>query len=163
MNMKIPFLIFALLACIMVNAQGNFKVEDGAIIWQKVFDGEPTPHMLTDAVVDGSTITGKLSRHSINFKAQGLSAMNAPFIVQDLVNANVIIDKKDGRYRVTLSQLVSLNTNAAMGPIDQPVSFERLFLKKGALTTRGALVKSMDIIEADFDNLFKPKKVAEDW
>lgn len=161
--MKVTLLICALLASLMASAQGSFKVEEGAIVWQKVFEGEPTPHMLTDAVVNDNVITGKLSRHSINFKAQGISAMNAPFIVQDLVNANVIIDKKDGRYRVTLSQLVSLNTNAALGPIDQPVSFERLFLKKDALTTRGALVKAMDIIDVDFDSLFKPKKSNEDW
>ena len=151
-----------ILAAVGASAQSNFKIENGLLVWQHVYEGDAPMHMLSDIhATDGQT-TATLVKHKINYQAQGLKTMTAPFIVQNYLNARVQIDNKDGRYRVTLIQLVSINTNKGMGPLDEPTDFEKVFLKKGEWRTGAMYTKSISVIDKDLEGLFAPVK-KEDW
>jgi hypothetical protein len=50
--------------------------------------------------------------------------------------------------------LVFLNQTAQLGQIDKPITSEARFLKKGVLSNRPAMLKIMEIISIDLNDLF---------
>lgn len=101
--------------CIHSFAQENFKIDNGSLIWQKVYETT----LSTEAIVkqlksDGNIknidftdnlLTGELDIPA-NYKNAGYSEMSIPmYIPRNNIVCFVTIDFKDGRYRATLKNI----------------------------------------------------------
>jgi hypothetical protein len=154
--MRRLLLLTVILLPFIVSSQ-NFIVKDGSILWQKVYEGTPSFRVLSDVEKLDSIIIGKIENHSTNYKKQGYGSMNVPILVRDeLLNANARIDIKEGRYRVTLTNIVFSNTNQYLGAIGSPTTAESYFIKKGNITDRPAMLSILKIIDVDLEDLFTP-------
>jgi len=95
----------------------NFAIEDGEVIWRKVFQTVLTFEQLTEKVRDSglfektelgdNKLTGVLRNIDADFKGAGFSEMGTPiYIARSHFSAFAVIEFKDGKYRVTLKRIV---------------------------------------------------------
>lgn len=112
-------LIINLLAIFSVYSQGpvnNFKLEESALIWQKVYETPMTFQQLIDRVKDSGVIktleiregklTGDLNLVPFDYVGAGYKNLNTPmYMIADNFSAFVIIDYQEGKYRVTAKKI----------------------------------------------------------
>ena len=94
--MKNLFTLLFFLATTIIYSQteiGNFKVKDGRLIWQKIYEENLN-----------------LESQDLKLRALGLPKMTTTFFIQDISGAKLKVQKKDGRTR--------LNGDFAAGPPD---------------------------------------------
>lgn len=86
----------------------NFKTENGAIIWQKVYDTTDSVTMksfgsaIAEATHNVNTITGKIINSKVNYSISGVKRMQIPLYMNEPFGADVLIEYKSGKYRVTV-------------------------------------------------------------
>lgn len=118
---KIAHIFLAFLALLGANAHsafsqsdyGDFRVIDGQIIWQHVYE--------TD--LDSAEIVSKFeqleyeeSDYSVDYKEYGLTLLGAPFFLTRYINNfNVLVEIKSGRYRVTCTNFKNRDTTFSGG------------------------------------------------
>lgn len=94
----------------------NFTVKDNEIIWQKGYDTPLSFQALTDVIkssglvnniqVAENKVSGELKPIDADFKAAGYSEMLTPmYVSRSHIAGFMIIDYKEGKYRVTLSKI----------------------------------------------------------
>jgi len=150
-------LVLFILLTSSVTAQtelGNFKLEDGKIIWQKVYK-QDLP----------------LESQDVELRAVGLPTMTTTFWLSDIAGAKMIVQKKEGRTRITLKDIYSVSsTKIDLGVVEQNVkpsyaseiyykrnkgSFSKLFVRKDAKLIN-------EIIEKTIKELL-PSEENDDW
>jgi hypothetical protein len=154
-----------------------FKVEDNAVIWQKVYSMNVTPKeyltfiklkgILEDIDTLQATIIGKVKRFKIN--AYGAPWATTPiYLRQDMITSDVKIEIKEDRYRVTLYNIKVVEGVNKSNP-NSPgyfTDFESFYYKpfsKGK-TPRPSFFKIDDpILTKNFDGLFLYKKSSSDF
>ena len=133
---------------------GNFKIVDEDIIWQKIYN-EDLP----------------LESQDIELRATGLPTMTTTFWLTDIAGAKMKIQKKEGRTRVTISDIYSISSvKLNLVGVEENVKpeyatsvyynrrkgvFKKLFLRKD-----GKLIN--DIIEKSIKKLSQNEE-DEDW
>ncbi|MBA4851337.1 hypothetical protein [Emticicia sp. BO119] len=154
-----------------------FKVEDNAVIWQKVYSMNVTPKeyltfiklkgVLEDIDTLQSTIIGKLKRFKLN--TYGAPWATTPiYLKQNMFTSDVRIEIKEDRYRVTLSNIKVVDgvNNLTPNAPGYLVDFETMYFKafsKGK-TPRPSFFKIDDpIITKNFDSFFTYKKSSSDF
>ena len=85
---------------------GDFKIDNGEIIWQKIYE---------DSL--------KIESQDLSLKAVGLPYMSTTFWLQDLEGGKLIVNHKNGRTRLTIKDIYSISSTCFL-PI------YRIFLKK---------------------------------
>jgi hypothetical protein len=94
----------------------NFKLEDGNLIWQKVYqtklsNDEIIKFFKTSGIIKDSknlenSLTGTIENLDLDFKGFGIKEMNTPvYISRNFFKSFVLIELKDGRYRITLKEM----------------------------------------------------------
>lgn len=131
---------------------GNFKIVDGKVIWQKVFEQDL-----------------EIESQDVELRAVGLPLMTTTFWLSDIAGAKLKVDKKDGRTRLTFSDIFSISsTKLDFGQVEQNVKpsylneiyvnnkkgvFKNLFLKKdGKLINDIIELKIKELLDTDSDD-----------
>ncbi len=94
----------------------GFKIENGKLIWQKVYRSDKSMDDLANYFnrsiaiqnlkVSGELLTGRLSKTEIYYKGAGFSWTSTPdYVLFYDVSAFFTIDFKEGRYRITIDQI----------------------------------------------------------
>jgi hypothetical protein len=152
--MKNLVFLFLLVAtpCLAQFEVGNFKAENGKVVWQKVYE-EDLP----------------LESGEIKLRAVGLPRMTTTIFITQLQGADMKVEKKEGRTRITITNIFSFfstsvstgsytiegNPNTYAGDIyvsKNSGAFKKKFLKKD-----GRILN--EIIEREISDLL-PK---DDW
>lgn len=150
-------LVLFILLTTTVTAQtelGNFKLEDGKVIWQKVYE-QDLP----------------LESQDVELRAVGLPTMTTTIWLSDIAGAKMIVQKKEGRTRITLKDIYSVSsTKIDLGVVEENVkpsyaseiyykrkknSFSKLFIRKDAKLIN-------EIIEKAIKELL-PSEENDDW
>lgn len=160
----------------------SFKIENGQLEWQKVFQTELTQAKIEkilrnngifkDPMTDGNQINGRIENITADYKGTGKNSWNTSFYVQNTsINGTFYIEFKDGRFRVTFNGINLRTTNDLSGNgitvmsanSVQPLS--DFAIKKGKFR-KGFLRADVKIFEYTFTNLFnfnKYKSKSGDW
>lgn len=94
----------------------NFEIENGQLIWQKVFDTDLTKEQFIneikssgqfDNIIENNeNFTAEINQLSLDFKGYGISELSTPiYIARSYLKAFVLIEFKEQRYRVTLKSI----------------------------------------------------------
>lgn len=95
----------------------NFSIYEGKMIWQKVFETDVNfdqiarsvkeTGILRDIEISGSKISGQAQLIEPDFAGLGYGEMSVPiFIARNFVECFALIEFKEGRYRVTLRNII---------------------------------------------------------
>lgn len=92
---------------------GNFKIDQNQLVWQRVYEQNPDKSfiitLLEDVqIAEENTITGKLRKTNFTpfFKSIGMTwGGTAPYLFNGEYTANIVCDIKQGRYRITVTNL----------------------------------------------------------
>jgi hypothetical protein len=158
---KILFLLLLLFNA-FANAQNpNFKVDNGTLIWQWIYeDSLDVNNLKQNLKLDFITdTTGKLKR--TNFNDKNLREQIAEFK----------IEQKQGKYRVTMFNIkiipmqISLDLGGVSSLPDDLLSLEAVLIKKDG-SIRAALwgYNMTEALHKHYLNLFsKKEKAKDDW
>jgi hypothetical protein len=99
-------LTFLLLAYVGI-AQHNFTLDNGQLIWQKVYEttgGESLAIKLQETTEISGILNGKFTG-KVNPQAIGVTFMQFPIYMRDEFTASASIETKPDRYRVTVQNI----------------------------------------------------------
>lgn len=113
---RILFLVFLFLLGLTVQAQENFYVDGGEIIWRRVFNADTdlgtiernfrSKGCFKDFYSHNGIITAELQDFKMNIEAAGYKRMSLPiYLPNGYFSAFVIVQVKEGRYRVTVRRI----------------------------------------------------------
>ena len=133
---------------------GNFKIVDEEIIWQKVYEEDL-----------------QIESQDIELRAVGLPTMTTTFWLTDIAGAKMKVQKKEGRTRITISEIYSISSiKLNFGGVEENVKpdyatsiyynrrkgvFKKLFTRKDSKLINGIIEKSIDKL--------LPKEEQDDW
>jgi len=144
----------------------NFSIDDGKIIWQKVFETDLSFEQLSsiikesgiiqNAEISESKVIGNATSINPDFKGLGYGNMSTPiFISRNFVNCFSLIEFREGRYRVTLKNIVLVQK------FDDPLSTEgeKTPIEEYAINRRGEIQNSFtkrpsEILDYTFTKIF---------
>lgn len=127
MKKGIISLIFLFCACSFVTAQetiqGFIFPEDGSVIWQHEFTTQQSMNELFNSFIENRIVTdyeiienrfsGVLPQVAANYALAGFKKSKTPnFILAYDCTANVLIQYKPGKYRVTLHRIRLINNGS---------------------------------------------------
>jgi len=154
----------------------NFYISENKIItWQYIHNISITSTQLlneieksgnyTDITAKDDYITCKLRPVQLEPKKYGHSSATSPFyILNYLVNAEVLFEIKEGKYRVTIKNIVfEKNGTDALGTQGQKETFEWWCLKKDGRIKEGHFKKGGDILNKDWMVRTKFDVVLDEW
>jgi hypothetical protein len=150
----------------------NFKVDNQQIIWQRVYDTKlnfkdlvtqiKTSGLFETISIDSLEITGDLRQFNADYKGAGYSEMITPiYVARSHINAFVLLDFKEGKYRVTLKKIVLTQAyKDALSKQGEKTNLELYAIKKEQFTN--AFKKSPSVIlNFTFNKLFELKNAGE--
>lgn len=150
-------LLFLLLAPVFGFGQteiGNFKIKDGQVIWQKVYEEDL-----------------QIESQKLKLQAIGLPVMTTTIWLRDISGADLIVEKKDGRTRLTVRKIYSISSvSITIGDVQEnvtPTYLEEIYVKKKNGEFRNSFIKKdgkliNDIIEREINALL-PSNDDDDW
>lgn len=182
----LAFSIFTLIVSAQIKC-GNFVLTDKCqVIWQKVIETDKTPKEITEYFKNCNSldrvkthehrITGVMLPVNVMWKELGLKRMcTTMYLVDANLIGNFLIEIKDNRYRVTLTN-IKINTNTSVGVTGGGITFSResayddvnkYFIKGNNKGFRNRF-KNVDARTVDytFSEVFKMKeqsKINDDW
>ena len=133
---------------------GNFKIKDGQVIWQKVYE--------EDLLIESQ---------KLKLQAIGLPVMTTTFWLTDISGAELVVEKKDGRTRLTVKKIYSISsTKLDFGNVEQnvkPSFIEDMYIKKKNGTFKKLFIKKdgkliNDIIVREINALL-PSNDDDNW
>lgn len=175
--MKKILVSIALLLSVTAFAQvENFSVSDGKVYWQRVYPTDLSHEELLDVIVnagtfvdiqDGDVITFRVIRGIIDFNNLGFSRGTIPMYVSgNDVSCFVTIQIKDGKYRVTVDNII-LTENITAGVFKEGTEnqLETYAVRQGELTS-GFQKKPSKVYNGYFSGLFlfqKKSYIDDEW
>lgn len=123
---KVLFVVFVLISQlslaqdILLNDTNNFKIQNDKVIWQYVYETELAENDIVDFFkksrlfeiqeIKDKLILGTVVEKPIDYKRYGFKSMNVPIYIRDgRFDYNLIIEIKNGRYRVTISDIYCID------------------------------------------------------
>ncbi|MDD7886380.1 hypothetical protein [Flavivirga sp. 57AJ16] len=95
----------------------NFKINNGQVIWQKVYDTDLTKEQVEETlktsgyfeniiVVNEKKLTAKINQLSPDYKTYGSTYLSTPSMVShNYIKAFAVIEFKERQYRVTIKSI----------------------------------------------------------
>lgn len=167
-----------MLASAAVLAQeNNLYTDDGAVKWQRIYEASQSGAAIVKALkldgrfseveqLDSNTIVAKLENYEIDYKEQGYTKWNVPmYFSMQKMSAQVLINLKQGRYRVTLYNIVfeQTKTVSEIYTAGETYAIEEYALRKDG-SFRGGFHKTANIFDVDFGGLFGwSAATSDDW
>lgn len=169
---KILFVMVLLFAQVAMFAQtNNFYVENGKIYWQRVYEQDvDIEAMLINSgkFIDISTanniISATLKPGKVDTK--GRSVMDTPIYIRDgHVTGFVRIQQKEGKYRVTVDQIIFIDmVDSPLGQQGEETALEVYAVKRDGSIRPYFLNTASSIINEAFIDLFMPAAdLGDDW
>ena len=177
-------LVFPLLFLVtLLMSQPNFKITDpGAIQWVKIYETDLTPDQVKDRLIssghfdiaeNNEKLYLSFSGLSADHKGAGFGKMQLPsYVVLNDLKGMATIDFKDGKYRVTISNIDLLQKKDSNTFITNDVSLTsskgtKEDLEKFALVKKGNFAptfnkKTSIVYDYTFDQVFTIEKVIND-
>ncbi len=178
--MKKTIVLVALFSIFMANAQEpqqlkNFVLNDNILVWQRIFQTSKTATELFNYFIESQKVENydlsdnRLSGYTQvmknNYKLAGYGIMSTPMYLSCFdTKATVLIEYKENRYRVTLSNIKLLNngSNPAFST-DQTNDLEAWALGKKGFS-RQFSKSSVEIIDTTLIEYFTIKDISKsDW
>lgn len=175
--MKNLILLFLLFPIISFGQEviNPFKIEQGKLQWQKVYNTDLTVDqilanvsakgVLQEIIKTDNGFTANIQDLNLDYRALGISEwVMEIYISRSLLNAGVLVEVKDGRYRVTITNMIlvqrytdSLTKQGEKTPIE--VFSGTKNMKKGFLK------RPTQVMNYSFDNVFAPSqtKLDDNW
>lgn len=174
--------LVSIFTCISAYCQSNLFVEDGTLVWQKVYEESRTVEEIVKMLEDSQKVTYIQSTKDLGEaeKAQGLEGTvscsmlytgfdyeeagfkrgGTPiYIVGNNFSAHVYIQVKEDRYRVTVINFtLSVSIDTPLADIGDQSPLEVYAVKNGALT-RTAIKYLEPILDKQLDKLLTPPDV----
>ena len=112
-------LISLLLVCLCAHAQDCFSVQDGHVIWQEVYQSDMDSLAVAAALITNGKVsnfvgipgglTCKIDPHYVDYEGAGfLRRQVATLLLGCPMEARAVIEFREGRYRVTVSEITFL-------------------------------------------------------
>ena len=149
---KLLFLLIPFLGFSQITELGNFKIVNGQVIWQKVYDKDL-----------------KIESQDLKLQALGLPSMTTTFWLSDISGAELVVEKKDGRTRLTVKKIYSISSfSLDLGDVETNVTpsyIEDIYVKKKNGSFRNGFIKKdgkliNDIIVREINALLPSN---DDW
>lgn len=174
------FIIFLLLLpCLYLAQKENFTSVNRQIQWQKVYETSFSQNEIlsiiknsgkfTNIFTDNDSLTGSFSDLMADYKGAGSTTMGTTIYVQNSsINANFKIDFKEGKYRVTITNIL-LNElmDLGLGISNTKSPIENYTLKNGKDEFRKTFEqRDARIYNYTFTNFFdfsKYRKSEDNW
>ena len=171
MKRLLIFLAALFASTVMMQAQ-NFKVENGNIYWQKIYEQDVDIKAMlinsgkfTDITQSNGMITARIKPAKVD--ANGRSAMEIPiYIRDDHMTAFVRIQQKENRYRVTVDQFVFIDmVDSPLGQQGEETSLEAYAIKRDGSLKPYFVNTASVIIDEALTSLFIPTNDLgnDDW
>lgn len=156
----------------------NFSIDNGKIIWQKVFDTDLNSEQITilaqesgimrDINVSENRVSGQIELMEPDYRGAGYGEMSTPiFISRSFVECFALIELRDGRYRVTLRNIaLAQKYNDGVSKEGEKSTLESYALnRRGDEMKKGFLNKPAEILNYTFIKSFtvSASKQDEDW
>lgn len=172
------FLLFLSLmsACALAYAQEDpFSVRDGSVVWQAVYQSQLdsadvvnsllAKGVVSDLVSIPGGVSCRVRRHPVGWKAAGFDRMSVPlYLVSNQMEAHAVVLFKDGRYRVTVDQIMfiapatdGLQERGESAPLEDYAVSARDDFKKVFYSMKAAAV-----LDADLYRLFEIQAAKEE-
>jgi hypothetical protein len=160
------------------NENQNFQIENGGLIWQKIYENEINQDDLVEQLETSgkfeninksdNQITANFSNLTIDYKGFGSSEMNTPmYIARSYTNGFVIIDIKENKYRITIKGIKLIQKYSdGLSDGGEMTDLETFALKQGNSKFRTSyLKKPAEILNFTFQNLtnFKSRIKDDKW
>ena len=154
MKKLLLLLLLAPVLCFGQTEIGNFKIKDGQVIWQKVYEEDL-----------------QIESQKLKLQAIGLPVMTTTFWLTDISGADLVVEKKDGRTRLTVRKIYSISSvSITIGDVQEnvtPTYLEEIYVKKKNGEFRNSFIKKdgkliNDIIEREINALL-PSNDDDDW
>lgn len=169
--MKTFLTIYVILFFNYVNAQtqlNNFSIDNDQLVWVKIFDTPKTYDQLTESIKDAGVInnidiednkiSGDLKPFEADYKGAGFSRGLTPiYILSTNVTSFVIIEYKEGRYRVTLKKIIL--TQSSDNPLAKQGETDPLddFAIKNGKYRNNFINQASKIYDYSFNKIFEIK------
>ena len=152
----------------------NFTMENGSLIYRQVFEIPTTEDNLllflmnTQGVADvekhDAFITAKVKDMKIDYKKHGGSWASAPIHLNYLQSGNLLAEYKEGKYRITISNLSYQHPNASTVARDGQLQ-DLILNRNNEFKTGKAYLTILYYMDKHFTDVFTAKEVAtsEDW
>ena len=173
--MKRTITLFLLLVCVCAHAQDYcFSVKDGHIIWQEVYETDLDSAAVMSILQSKGELTGitntplgvscALVPHVVDYVGAGFTTMQASsMVIGSELEGHVVLQFREGRYRVTVDNLVFRRSMAFIGNGGEvPVRFEEFFLdRKGNIRRQVSTNHVDECVDYDLNKIFEIRE-AED-
>ena len=153
----------------------NFEIENGKLIWQKVYETELTNEQLKERIKNSGNfknlelsengIIAEITNLSIDYKGYGSSEMSTPiYVARNSLNSFVQIEFKENRYRVTIKNIkLTQKYEDALSNQGEMTDLEVFALKKRNTEFKSSFLKKPSkIINFTFEKLTEFKVKAKD-
>ena len=153
----------------------NFKIDNGKLVWQKVYETELTKNELIGELKSSGNfknieenengILTEIENLSLDFKGYGSSEMSTPmYIARNSVNSFVQIEFKEKRYRVTIKNIkLTRKYDDALSEQGEITDIEVFALKKRNTKFKSSFLKKpAKIINFTFEQITELKKTEKD-
>jgi hypothetical protein len=169
----IPFLSFA--------QKDNFIAKNNKVSWQKIYETNYSPEQILaklktvsyfyDISNNDNTITLKFKDLKVKYRDMGYSPGNmSMYIGNGVFIGGVTIDLKEGKYRVTVNNIMydfSYLSIATMSDVQTRNNLEEVALKRGSNEFKnGFLKRDSEVLNYTFNDIFdisKYTKTDDNW
>ncbi|MDB4293518.1 hypothetical protein N9954_08935 [Maribacter sp.] len=153
----------------------NFSIENGQLIWQKVYATELSKEQLIQEIRNSGTfknssvfeekLTAEISELYLDYDGYGEKSLLPP-LNSRYIKSYVIIDFKENKYRVTLKSIKLTPIITGGESYDSTIALERVALQKeGGGFKDKFLKKTSKIMDFTFQKIthFKEIEKKDDW
>jgi len=174
--MKRTILIISLLlACLCAQAQEAidcFSIHDGEVIWQEVYQSDMDSTAVVAALVKAGEVTGitgvpggivcRILPQKMDYKAAGFQYKQVAVLVYNYdLEGRAHIEFRDGRYRVTVSQIHFVPLSSAAAALGG-TNLETVVGKDGKFIKAFHARHTDEIIDYTLNRLFEFAEIPEE-
>lgn len=153
-----------------VKDSSNFKIEQNTLVWQKIYTTTQntstiiknikTNGILKDIeIIDSTTVKARIEGLNADYAGAGFSRGTTPMmLLGETISAPVIINIKQGRYRVTIKNiLLTTSITTPLSKVGESEPIETYVLKKKNTQFKPAFFTTVaPILTHTFNKIFTP-------
>ncbi len=153
----------------------NFKIVNGRLIWQKVYECKDSINQIVANLKKGgivkeneitnNVITGIIKELDADYKGAGFSRGFTPiYLISNRITCSIMIDFKEGKYRVTIKNMKLTNfLESPISKVGESEPIETYALKKKNTVFKDIFLKdAVTILNYTFNKIFEQTSKEED-
>lgn len=154
----------------------NFKIIQNVLVWQKIYTTTQNKSTIIKniktngllkniEIIDSTTIKARIEGLNADYSGAGFSRGTTPMmLLGETISAPVIINIKQGRYRVTIkSIMLTTSMTTPLSEVGESEPLETYVLKKKKTQFKPAFFTAVaPILTHTFDKIFAPAAPTDD-